>query len=467
MNHSSPTTAEPAARQLSLMITGPGGLKREHPLEIGRTVLVGGAANMSIELPHESVANLHCSLAAHPTGLIVRDWGSHSGTRVAGTVVESAAEVHPGDTIEIGPYRLTLMQSAATNELESTSCASGVPESRPTPELTDSQYEHSRDDGSDSLDEFYDPFADLDQLAEELSQNGQVLDPYQANPADIAVTNDSSQLTAPELPQRTDSSGLLQGEVDVLLDELACRDDRIRELEQQVGRGGTEPGGEISAAQLDRMEQLLAELEHGDERVARLEELLAAAEEAGQAEQEERRQLEAWLADIELRVTEQEQQWQAERDSLLRQLEQARELGSAVEQSESATDSAAVSAPQDAARNRQLEAEIQQLKTAAVDQNDEIERRVAEKVEAELRAHRLQMAQDHAQLARDRAELQRSRELEPVESTPAEVDVDNADQRIKVLRDHLRQIRDDEEQQRREHKLSHRLARLWARLEGR
>ena len=104
---------------------------------------------------------------------------------------------------------------------------------------------------------------------------------------------------------------LLRDEVLHLQRELADRDARISDLNQLVAtmEQGSRPADEPncdSLALVARLEQLLDELDRRDQREAALQEQLRAAEDASRAGQEERRQIETWLSEIEERVGQRE-----------------------------------------------------------------------------------------------------------------------------------------------------------------
>ena len=114
---------------------------------------------------------------------------------------------------------------------------------------------------------------------------------------------------------------LLRNEIEQLQYELVEREAQLAETATPML--GDPAFDETATSQLvDRLEQLLDELERGDGRIGALEQLLQAAEETTRAEQEERRQLEAWVTDIGTRITEREQDWEAESNSLRHRLEE-------------------------------------------------------------------------------------------------------------------------------------------------
>ncbi len=99
-----------AADDLRLVVSGEG-IFETHRLPATGTVTIGRAAVNDIRVDHTSVSRAHAILTFGDTITIV-DLGSSNGTRVAGHGVEPnlAAEVGPGDAIEIGAVMLVLQR---------------------------------------------------------------------------------------------------------------------------------------------------------------------------------------------------------------------------------------------------------------------------------------------------------------------------------------------------------------------
>jgi chromosome segregation ATPase len=298
------------------------------------------------------------------------------------------------------------------------------------------------------------------------------------------------QRTQSTAPQARASAGdpfdqemleLLRDEVTQLQGELADRDARLAELAQGVPSDAEALMAlPTSEGLLDRLEQLLDELDRKDEHVRSLEELLAGAEEATKAEQEERRQLESWVTDIEQRIGARESEWQATLSCLRRQLEQRTEER---DRAESALEEAAADSPTEA--HGVHERLVENLRGQVADLESrlaEAERRrgqapeggsaayVQAKIDEALRAERLELARERAALARSQSEFQRAQGAGgdgnggSPESWSAGLD---SSQRIRALRDHLKDVHDEESKHRSARGLSGRIASLWKRLEGR
>ena len=115
-----------------------------------------------------------------------------------------------------------------------------------------------------------------------------------------------------------EATELLRAEIRELQCELAERDAQLNEflnVPTDAGFASNDLDESTDESALaNRLEELLDELTKSDERSALLEEMLRASEEATAEEQEERRQLDSWVGDIEQRVSQRESEWQAEID---------------------------------------------------------------------------------------------------------------------------------------------------------
>ena len=92
-------------------------------------------------------------------------------------------------------------------------------------------------------------------------------------------------------------------EIETLQTALAQRDaDHLFDRSPQSHASAECPATEASDEVLHRMHELVDEANRSDERVALLEQMLHAADDANRSEQEERHHLEAWVGDIEKRI---------------------------------------------------------------------------------------------------------------------------------------------------------------------
>jgi DNA repair exonuclease SbcCD ATPase subunit len=232
-----------------------------------------------------------------------------------------------------------------------------------------------------------------------------------------------------------------------------------------------EAAPEASDQVLQRMQELIDEANRSDERVAILEELLHAAEDASRSEIEERAQLEAWVGDIEKRVGQREEEHTAELESLRNRIDKSSEQQERLQQQlrHAATSGSAPQHYEDTLENlQQTNRQLQDDLTEAQKQCRVLEQRIqqqAEEGDETVRAERAAIAQEQAKVARLRFEL--SSKLAAIEEMPKSEN--NADRetahRIQTLRQHLREIHEQEKKEEKEASLTTRLAKLWKRTE--
>ena len=272
---------------------------------------------------------------------------------------------------------------------------------------------------------------------------------------------------------------LLRAEIEDLQAALAQRDEQIASLVSDRESGGGDPDqrDELehqTETMLRRLQDLLDEAECHDERVAVLEELLQTAEEANQAEQEERAQLEAWVGDIERRIGQREDEWKAEAEALRGQVDQARGERDRVQHQlrDAASQGSAPAAYQETLdrlqqQNQTLQQELDTRGKEVASLQQRLER--AENREEEtLRDERAAVARERAEVSRLRHELQQ--QLTESEALPRAKDQPDREfaNRLKTLREHLKEIHEEEKQEREQRggsALASRIGRLWKRLE--
>ena len=279
-------------------------------------------------------------------------------------------------------------------------------------------------------------------------------------------------------------TSLLREEIEHLQLELNRRDEEIEELMNRSANGSPAvPGETADSGQLvERLDQLLGELQHSDERVRNLETLLQTADDAAQAEREEREQLGIWVSEIESRIAEREQQWTVEQQRLEAQLAEATERYERAEQNAEQVvrlhaDEFQQNVQQQVVeltrRNEQLAAGLAEARTARQEMEHMLESAGASPEEIadlanqqeELKAGFVEIAQERASITRQRAELARLRD--ELESAAGQnQNMDNPDCRIRQFREHLREIHENEQKERQQRGLGGRIARLWRRVDG-
>lgn len=434
-------------------------------LESGQTLTIGTNPSCGLPLTGDGISPIHCVLRFSEGGLSVQDWYSSSGTLVNGQEISDETPVPSDGRITVGPYSISI--SVADGE------QGDFMDVAPSPEA-------GADNGPTSQ--------------EEVRRDQQP--PAELQPSKEPATN---VRPAPAVrPARVGSPGLhdsmdremvelLRAEAQQLQCELAEREQEIEQLRALIEQEGVDEfGGSADVADttalVDRMEELLDELDRSDERIAALEDLLRCAEDATEAEREEREHIERWLGDIEQRVGQREAEWNAEREALERRVH---ESTAQIQALEDELHGQLAMGNSDAATERELQrlqAESRQWQEKYQQLEDEHQRCLAElrdlreqgteeaiqsRIDQAMREQQVLLAQEKARLARKEAELKNLREeLEHVARNRERPGVE-IDDRVRIFREHLREIHDQEKQNRGDNSLGTRISRLWRRLEGR
>ncbi|MCG8649063.1 MAG: hypothetical protein MI861_04485, partial [Pirellulales bacterium] len=229
---------------------------------------------------------------------------------------------------------------------------------------------------------------------------------------------------------------------------------------------------EDSDAVLARMQELIDEANRSDERVALLEEMLYVAEEAKRFEEEERAQLETWVGDIENRVSQREEEHRAELDALRQRLEESNQQRDQLQVHLRQAAAAGGRAPEHYEATlenlQQQNAELQERAAAIEKENHLLKRKVEQQAEEQenlLREERVNLAKEQAKVSRMRFELSNQvADIDQMPKTENSLDKETA-HKIRTLREHLREIHEQEKQEAKEASLATRLARLWKRVE--
>lgn len=262
---------------------------------------------------------------------------------------------------------------------------------------------------------------------------------------------------------------LLRSEVTQLQTELSERDALLRShTDASSGQANDLVVSEEETQKLcQRLEELLAELDQKDNEVSVLQQHLQCAEDANAAEQNERRQLEDWVSEIEERITSREREWEEKISEMQMRLTKAR-----TERREAETAAGAASNDTRIEALQRVVSDLRDEKDVLTQQLDEQQgtvRRLESQVEiAEEEAARqesVEMCQERADIARQRFELERMKQEMDEQKA-----VEGSDLRIRALRDHLKEVQATEEEERREAfetSLAGRISRLWRRIEER
>ena len=471
---------------VAVMVSSPNQGEVEHTLEPGTGLLVGRDQSCGIQLDVQGVASRHCMLQMTGESLTVTDWYSDTGTLVNGEKIYAETRLHERDVLAIGPFTFKFQFNRFTPADDEPSAApvsspkefearvlSEVPKA-PVQELKKQPAVIVSDDTSADLKQQRDEAqAEIGRLVRELE--------FQKSLAAIKEVNDSPYEDFDE-----SDSDILRAEIEHLQTELTRRESEIEELLAlgHVAAPSDELIDENDTARLvTRLEQLLDELQQSDVRVRSLEKLLQISEEATVAEHAERDQLAKWVSEIESRVADREQQWRSSQERLEANVQEATRR---YERAEENVQRIAEANVQDLQRDlqdqvtelNQRNAKLSKELTATESELDALNELISKtgmsrseiealnERQAEIRQHEIQMAQDRATVARQRAEIAAMREeLEKASAVPIAPSIENPDQRIRQFREHLREIHESEQEEKRQRSLGGRISRLFKRLD--
>ncbi len=468
------------------------------------STIVGRDGSCSIVLEDQKVSGRHCMFRLADGVLYVSDWHSEHGTMVNDQPIKQETSLQAGDQISIGSFdvRWSVDGSAPTggsisvpptasseNGLES-STSSGAEWVADEPaefvsDVSESDFGTEPDpDSSDNMS--FGAGATDSQVAKLQRENDELRRELEQMLASEFSANAS--LHAPmDLEQQ--EVQLLRDEVSQLQSELAEREQQLAELvdAELADPSQQDDVSPSETAQLvSRLEDLLDELHASDRRVSSMEELLLASDEARQAEEEERQQIEIWLSEIESRIGRREEEWKSQNEQLVQRLDY---LDREREQNQMQLSQALKASGNQIARQAeeklaQTQKELDEISRAHETLKSEFQTnqsRLAEFEEAQedgetsvelknrLRAQELEMVQERAAMSRQKAELAKMRDELERTTVSSDRDPENSDLRVKALRDHLREIHDQEEEQKNTQSggLAARLSRLWNRLDSR
>lgn len=436
-------------------------------------LFVGSDDSSDVCLDDAAVAPIHCAILAKSGCVTIEDCYSVDGTfvnerRVHTVQLTGDAELRVGTTtIGIRLRRNGSSDSPTTvtlprPQLVTSDCivaaiedAAGIAPPGPStaaasvPANVD-RHAMKTTEPSDELEELH---LQLLQAREEIRVLSRRIQVNAAPPSEVAD------------PFQNDMLEILKSEILDLQSALAERNSETDTTRGVPCRPEAEAALTPEAAEklVDRLEQLLSELQQRDDQIATLTGLLQLAEEAHRAECDERNQMQEWLRDIEERFGTREQDWQAERGELQRQIAS---VGAERDQAESSLNSDTASGKLEAAHNVlqsvRRASEAQQIQLVEQEQTITLLRRQLEQGNGlQTREEKMQLAQERAELARQRQELETARQRQQHSGS------DETALRLRELRQHLNTIHAEEQVQREERKLSSRLAKLWHRLEGR
>jgi hypothetical protein len=498
---------------ISIRVTGPDGFCSEHEVPPGDALVVGTSPACGVRIEGPGIAPMHCTLSCEEGLLVIDDWDTGAGTYLDGKRIARQATADPGASVQIGQFRFETAPLSEESTLHREDDA--VEEDAVAEDVVAEDVvaeDAADDDAADDDAATADPAGRCGDLADDTDpflpafalRHNQVtgdagdepsarVEPHRstADEGDVYDSPNSRQTGQQPAPydddvydtQETvggdDMAELLKIELDYLRTELAERDARVAELEQSLDGGGARQDEDLPSrdevdALAGRLEQLLEELDHSDERLKTMSELLRVSEEANVAAVEERTQMESWIGEVERRVHDWENEWHAERDSLNRRIA---ELTAQRDEAESHGGSR-----ESTELIQKLRQQITQFETETADLQAErsefeqrlqaadvssIEERIQQAVDTTMREERLQLSQQRAELARERAALMRQQEELAAQPSSQGMSADVADLKIRAFREHLREIRDTEPGHRAAPTMSQRLGKLWRKIDGR
>ena len=433
---------------------GPHGACQNITIESGTSLSIGSHESCDLQLVGADISAMHCVVKFLNGTLWIQDWHTRSGTLVDGHQVVGETELAHGTIVQLGAYQFTIGLSPPVDSAE---------EHTPTATAIESSIQPTTVSSNQDTPEILAPpdiMAPL-QIQAPFDGHDEVEEPWDA------LSDDTLQLLQEEIVN-------LQQQ----LQEQIIETDRLRtkhQVEPHDSQLTATPSTESIKPQ--RTLELLDELERSDERIAALEELLLITEEASLAEQEERRQIEAWIGEVEIRFGQREAESTAEMEVFKRKLHdtlaERNRLELRLQTAASPQGSREVfqeTLDQLRTQNSTLAAELerQQRHVSGLERNveqlkeqldpDALQRRLDDAV----REERLQMAQERAEMARQRVAM--ARELEQIPQAHRRADPDS-ETKFQALRQHLKEIHVQEQQDKKERSIGSRLAQLWKSLE--
>ena len=452
---------------IKLTVKNDFGSIRHCELQPDQGVFVGTSSNCGLQLSGKGLSGIHCRIGLESGKLWVQDWMSAEGTRVNGESISTKSEVQRGDVIQIGTHQIAVASGQPIAEATANESAENLDRSPQRSAVDDEPVPATGDSACSTLSQ--DEAEGDDEALQHVSI---ALELEVDEPASIGFDNEMFEFEEEETYDR-ETVALLRAEIEELQSALAQRDAE-QACDRSVSQLPSSPenlGAEHSDEVLARMQELIDEANRSDERVAILDEMLHASEEANRSEHEERDQLEAWVGDIEKRVSQREHEHAAELDALRQRLEESSLQRERLQKQlrQAACNGGAPKHYEETLENLQKQNEKLQEKLAESEKRrTALEQRLEQasgEQDRSLREERANIAKEQARISRLRFEL--SSKLAAIEEMPKVVNQADREtaQRIQTLREHLREIHEQEKQEEREASITTRLAKLWKRVE--
>lgn len=474
-------TTEGAVAFVTLM--GPGSTK-QFELPEGVAALVGSGGGCHIQIPDATVAERQCLIEFRNEQLSVHNWNPDSPTRINGATFDEPTEVTSRDVLSFGSYQMNFGRPAespvAAAAVESTAPQSSLEQEPAAPSST---VESSASDGlpltyadrtvADNTVEPSDtetaPLSVDDRFAE-----------FDEAPSAAATPAGKPADAVDETSVEDSTISLLHSEIEFLQKELEERETTISEMRSHSASRSLE---EVAvSASSNRMEDLLFELQMSDERLSNLEHELRILEELQAAEADEKRQIEAWVGDIEARIARREEESEAEIGVLRSRLERESQERVATQNRADATLTAGgdMQLAEELNRLRQEHEATKRKLDESTDRCRQLEQQVAEhsqsgdqaaieaRIEQALRQERLTIAQERAAISRREHDITaRLKEMEAhMEMESSHTKVNEVDEKFHVFREHLKELHKEDMADYRPPSMGQRLMKLWHSLDG-
>ncbi|MCD0458107.1 FHA domain-containing protein [Roseiconus lacunae] len=504
-------STSPTVSSFFLTIHRPGKSSLQHQLEEGRSVFLGRGPSCGIHVDGDGVAEIHCLIDVEDDVVSVQDWASDAGTVIDGNKIEDKTEMKVGDSIVLGSVRVELGGGKATpaprepDLIEETTPVKAPAENAVAADSIDASF--GTDVTLESIEPAFDQEHDASDLDESIGQEDDVIAsmpiledlsaPEPSEPASStsfgSAFSDPTQALDQDLdwdPSELDEEevdpevvALLRSEIEDLRIQLAERDEQLAAYSGTEGFADQPPRIDSDDVDFgspnlaDRVDELLAELEEHDDRVATLQELLQTAEVQNQAEHEERACLETWVSEIEQRIGQRESEFQAEQDALRQRLDDTCEERNKLQQMlhaakqriggksvEETLDDETLKELQ--RRNADLHSQLDEANKQVAGLKRQVERLKSEDPES-VQSLRAELAKEKADVSRMRFQL--SKQLEEIGNVPVAKDQPDREFafKLKTLREHLREIHEEEKADRDQKgdSLFGRISNLWKRVD--
>lgn len=443
-----------------LSVQIPGGEFITRQLREGDVVSIGSDDTSELRLSAQGISGTHCILTVEQGYVALRDCYSQTGTFVNDEKVQKV-EIDRNCDIRIGSSTISLTiknprkpKDIGPSAPQATVRASGL--LAENDEQVNSELNKLRalvlesrcefqlasvdaDSAADHLETHDDPSIFVDDVTEPGSETASRFasdDPHES-PSQVTILRVELEKTTAEnavlkerlekaTSQKTvfESDPFQQEMIELLREEVVSLQNQLGQahrvgLEDLHGQHALVEEPAPSQAENDRLaarlEELLQELAQRDEHVELLESLLHTAEDANQAEIDEREQLTKWLSEFEGRFSEKAVEWQSETQYLkqkIRLLESERsETQAAYEANETSIEAEALQRVIDSLRAQLVQ--VQEEMSSVQQTNFTLRRELKEAQNSTSREEEIRLACERAEIARMRHEVEKKRlELE-------------------------------------------------------